>query len=119
MQNPRTGLTNPQLPQFNGKNHSYWSITMRALFASQGLWELVENGYPEPADAAALAALTVAERDLLKSDRKKDAKALFFLFQSVHESVFPQIAAETNSKEAWDILKTSYQGMEKVKTANL
>ena len=75
-----TGLTNPQLPQFNGKNYSYWSITMKALFASQGIWELVETGYAEPADATALAALTVAERDQLKSDRKKDAKALFFLF---------------------------------------
>ena len=57
-----TGLKNSQLPQFNGKNHSYWSITMRALFASQGLWELVETGYPEPTDAAALAALTVVEK---------------------------------------------------------
>eukprot|EP00253_Pinus_taeda_P022088 PITA_22088 len=64
----------------------------------------------------ALAALTVAERDQLKSDRKKDAKALFFLFQSVHESVFPRIAAATKSKEAWDILKTAYQGMEKIRS---
>ena len=58
-----TGLTNSQLPQFNGKNHSDWSIKMKALFASQGIWELVETGYAEPADATALAALTVAERD--------------------------------------------------------
>eukprot|EP00253_Pinus_taeda_P005116 PITA_05116 len=114
-----TGLTNYQLPQFNEKNHSYGSITMKALFASQGIWELVETGYAEPADATTLAALTVAERDQLKSDKKKDAKALFFLFQSVHESVFPRIAAATKSKEAWDILKTAYQGMEKVKTAKL
>eukprot|EP00253_Pinus_taeda_P008938 PITA_08938 len=114
-----TGLTNSQLPQFNGKNHSDWSIKMKALFASQGIWELVETGYAEPADAIALAALTAAERDQLKSDKKKDAKALFLLFQSVHESVFPRIAATTKSKEAWDTLKTAYQGMEKVKTAKL
>ena len=119
MQNPRTGLTNPQLPQFNGKNHSYSSITMRALFASQGLWELVENGYPKPTDAVALVVLTATERDLLKSDTKKDSKALFYLFQYVHESIFPQIAAATKSKEAWDILKTTYQGVEKVKTTKL
>ena len=102
------GLTNSQLPQFNGKNHSYWSITMKALFASQGIWDLVETGYVEPADATALATLRVAERDKLKSDRKRDAKSLFFLFQSVHESIFPRIAAATKSKEAWDILKTTY-----------
>ena len=90
-----TRLKNSQIPQFNGKNHSYWSITMRVLFASQALWELVENGYPEPADATTLTTLTVAERDLLKSDRKKDSKALFYLFQFVHESVFPRIAVPT------------------------
>ena len=112
-----TGLTNSQLPQFNGKNHSYWSITMRALFASQGLWDLVENGYPEPVDAATLLALIVVERDLLKSDRKKDSKALFYLFQSVHESFFSWIVAAKKSKEAWDILKNVYQVMQKVKTA--
>ena len=114
-----TGLTNSQLPQFNGKNHIYWSIIMKALFASQGIWLLLETGYAERAEATTLAALTVAERDQLKSDRKKDAKALFFLLQSVHESVFPRIAATTKSKEPWDILKTTYQGMEKVKTTKL
>eukprot|EP00253_Pinus_taeda_P014808 PITA_14808 len=114
-----TGLTNSQLPQFNGKNHNDWSIKMKALFASQGIWELVETGYAEPADATALAALTAAERDQLKGAKKKDAKALFLLFQSVHESIFPRIAAATKSKEAWDTLKIAYQGMEKVKTAKL
>ena len=62
MANAGTRLTNSQLPEFNGKNHSYLSITMKALFASQVIWELVETGYAEPADATALAALTVAER---------------------------------------------------------
>eukprot|EP00253_Pinus_taeda_P023651 PITA_23651 len=119
MTDARTGLKNSQLPQFNGKNHSYWSITMKTLFASQGIWELVETGYAEPTDATALVVLTVAKRDQLKSDMKKDAKALFFLFQSVSESVFPRIAAATKSKEAWDIHKTVYQGMEKVKTSKL
>lgn len=92
---------------------------LSALFASQDIWELVENGYLEPANAAAPDALTTAERDLLKDNRKKDSKALFYLFQSVDESIFPRIAAAKNSKEAWDILKTAYQGMEKVKTAKL
>ncbi|RCG02902.1 hypothetical protein, partial [Enterococcus faecium] len=37
----------------------------------------------------------------------------------VHGSIFPRIAVEKKSKEAWDTLKTSYQGMEKVKTTKL
>jgi len=37
-------IGNTQLPQFHGKNYDYWAITMRALFASQNLWELIEDG---------------------------------------------------------------------------
>ena len=45
-----TSIGNTQLPQFNGKNYDYWAITMRALFSSQDLWELVEDGFEEPTD---------------------------------------------------------------------
>jgi hypothetical protein len=114
-----TTLTNPQIPQFNGKNYEYWSITMKALFSSQDIWELVENKFPKPADAAAYNALTQAKKDLLKNTRKKDSKALFYLFQAVHESIFSRILAATKSKQAWDTLQTAYQGMSKVKTAKL
>ena len=114
-----TSLTNPQIPQFNGKNYEYWSITMKALFSSQDIWDLVENGFAEPADAVAYNALTQAEKDLLKDTRKKDSKALFYLFQAIHESIFPRILVATKSKQAWDILQIAYQGMTKVKIAKL
>ena len=73
---------------------------MRALFASQVLWELVEDGFKEPADEQAFNALTQAEKDLLKSNRK-DSKALLYLYQAVHESVFPRIAVAKRLKHAW------------------
>ena len=79
----------------------------------------MEQAFREPTDASALAALTVAERDVLRDNKKKDNKALFYLFQAVHESIFPRIAVATRSKEVWDILKTTYQCMEKVKTTKL
>jgi len=92
------GIFNTQLPQFNGKNYDYWAITMRALFSSQDLWEFVEYGFEEPADENEFNRLTHAEKDLLKSNRKKDSKALVFLYQVVHESVFPRITAAKTSK---------------------
>ncbi|XP_057855102.1 uncharacterized protein LOC131064830 [Cryptomeria japonica] len=116
---PSTSLRNPQIPQFNGKNYDYWAITMKALFCAQDLWEFVENGYQEPVDAIAYNALTQVEKDLLKENKKKDSKALFLIFQVVNESIFPRIQAATKSKQAWDILQTAYQGMEKVKIAKL
>ena len=48
--NTNMDMFNTQLAQFNGKNYDYWAITMRALFSSQDLWELVEYGFEEPAD---------------------------------------------------------------------
>ena len=92
---------------------------MRALFVSQDLWEFVEDGFEEPANEAEIFVLDHAEREQLKNNKKKDAKALFLLYQAVHESVFPRIATAKKSKEAWETLMTAYQGMEKVKTTKL
>jgi len=61
-----------QLPLFDGKNYDYWAITMKALFASQDLWEIVEDGFEQPADENEFNALTQGEKDLLKSHKKKD-----------------------------------------------
>ena len=113
------GMGNIHLPMFNGKNYDYWSITMRALFVSKELWELVEDGFEEPANEEEFEDLTQAERELLKSNKKKDSKALFLLYQAVHESVFSRISAANRSKEAWETLKIAYQGTKKVKTSKL
>ena len=86
------------------------------MFVSQDLWEFVEDGFDELVDEQAFNALTQAKKDLLKSNRKKESKALFYLYQAVHESVFPRIVEAKRSKDAWDTLKVAYQGMEKVKT---
>ena len=53
-------------PTIQWENYDYWAITMRAMFASQDLWELVEDGLQEPADENAFNALTQAEKYLFK-----------------------------------------------------
>ena len=73
---------------------------MRAMSASQDLWELVEDGYEETTDSNEYNALTQAENDLLKSNKKKDSKSLYYLYQVVHESIFLRIAVAKKSKEA-------------------
>ena len=119
MASTSVGMFNTQLPQFNGKNYDYWAITIKAVFASHDLWELVEYGFEEPTNEEEFIGLTQAEKELLKSNKKKDSKAFVLLYQAVHESVFPRITAAKTSREAWQTLKTAYQGMEKVKTTNL
>ncbi|KAI5345401.1 hypothetical protein L3X38_013278 [Prunus dulcis] len=109
-------LLQPQLPKFTGKNYSQWSIQMKVLYAAQDLWEVVENGFVEPNDQAVLTQQQLTE---LKETRKKDKKALFFIFQVVDEAIFERISSCTTSKQAWDTLFASYKGEEKVKMARL
>ncbi|XP_059069026.1 uncharacterized protein LOC131859382 [Cryptomeria japonica] len=70
-----------------------------------GIWNFVENGFLEPANQQAYQALSQAEKDLLEENKKKDAKALFFIQQAMDESIFPKVATTTRSKQAWDICK--------------
>jgi gag-polypeptide of LTR copia-type len=48
------------------------------------------------------------------TNRNSEAKALFFIQQAVHDTVFVKIAAAKTAKEAWTILKTTFQGSSKV-----
>jgi hypothetical protein len=111
--------SNMQPPTFTGKNYELWSFTMKALFRGQDLQEIVENGYVEPVDRTTYNALTQAEKDALKDQRKKDGKMMSYIHQAMHESILPRVASAKQAKKAWDILQTSYQGMDKVKTSKL
>ena len=79
----------------------------------------MENGFQEPIDVATCIAFSQTEKDLLRENRKKHAKSLFYIFQAVHESIFPRIATTTQSKQVWDTFQTTCQGMEKVKKTKL
>lgn len=80
METSSTSLTNPQIPQFNEKNYDYWAITMKALFSSPNICDLMENGFQELGDVVAYNALSQAKRDMLRDNRKKDSKAMFYIF---------------------------------------
>lgn len=112
-------MNNPQTPQFNGRNYDYWAITMETLFSSRDIWDLVENGLQEPIDVVAYNALPKSKKDLLRDNKKKDSKSLFYIFQAIHESIIPMIAVAKKSKKARDTIHTTYQGMEKEKTTKL
>ncbi|XP_052184346.1 uncharacterized protein LOC127796307 [Diospyros lotus] len=82
---------------------------MKTLFISQDLWDFVESGYHDKDK----------DEGRLKENKKKDSKALFFIQQAVHETVFSKIAAATTAREAWTILQQSFQGSKKVLTVKL
>ena len=72
-----------------------------------------------PVDQMAYNNLSEAKKDILREQRKKDGKALFYIHQAMHESILLRVATTTTAKQAWDTLQTSYQGFDKVKTSKL
>ncbi|KAH0637940.1 hypothetical protein KY285_035752 [Solanum tuberosum] len=103
----------PLIPVFKGEKYEFWSIKMKTLCRSQELWDLIEDGFTDVAEPDA------EEEKRLKQIRKKDAKALFFIQQAVHGTIFSRIAATTSSRDAWLIMKIEFQGSSMVNTVKL
>ncbi|CAL8997894.1 unnamed protein product, partial [Prunus brigantina] len=94
-------------PIFNGENYEIWSIRMKTIFKSHGLWDFVEKGVEISASKGADGS------DEKKKDKEdssdavkisftealmKDAKALGLIQGAVSEEIFPRIAHEETSK---------------------
>jgi hypothetical protein len=101
-----------------GKNYEFWSLRMRSFLQAQECWDPVDLGYVEP-DPADLAAMTNQQRIAQATQRNRENKAKFWIQNSVDDSIFSKITGAGTSKQAWDILKSAYQGNDKVKTVKL
>ncbi|XP_063942751.1 uncharacterized protein LOC135150395 [Daucus carota subsp. sativus] len=109
-------MVQPQIPKLTATNYGNWSIQMKVLLGSYDSWDIVESGYDEREDEAALSN---AEKMILKETQKNDKKALYTIIQGVDESTFKYISNEKTAKDAWEILQKSFQGVEKVKQVRL
>jgi gag-polypeptide of LTR copia-type len=89
---------------------------MKAIIGAYGLWDIVEKGYKTSEDET---GLTVAQIAGLQKRRKGDQHALSIIHQGVDDDMFEKIANETRAKEAWEILRNSVVGAEKVKKVRL
>ena len=83
------------------------------MFKSQELWEIVETGYVEPEQPPTESSQT------LRDNRKKDAKALFFIQSALDDDIFPRISSAKTAKEAWEIIKHEHFGDKKVISVKL
>lgn len=105
-----------KIPKLNGNNYNHWSIHMNALFESEDLWNIIEDGVQEPTGNTKLKDRLAKE---LKENRRKDKKALLYMYQTVKEAIFERISFAASSKNAWDMLYKAYRGDEKVKLVKL
>ncbi|XP_074347359.1 uncharacterized protein LOC141686208 [Apium graveolens] len=112
-------MIQPQIPKLTAPNYGNWSIQMKVLLGSYDNWDIVESGYDESVDTTAEAALTNAEKMILKETRKIDKKALYTIIQGVDEPTFEKNSDAKTAKDAWEILQKSFQGVKKVKKVRL
>ncbi|XP_039123419.1 uncharacterized protein LOC120260043 [Dioscorea cayenensis subsp. rotundata] len=101
--NQSTGVSGPAVPIFDGEDYDLWCLMMKTLFRSQDLWELVEKGLSEKEDEAKV-----------RKNKKKDAKALFFIQQALSRPILARIASANTANEAWVTLKKVVHGNPKV-----
>ncbi|GAV68389.1 hypothetical protein CFOL_v3_11892 [Cephalotus follicularis] len=104
------GSVQLSIPIFDGKNYNRWCAHMRVLYDYHELLAVVENGVTDLAENA-----TKAQINTHREIKKKDKKALYFIHQGVNDEVFEKVVGATSSKQAWDILMTSFKGRTKSK----
>jgi hypothetical protein len=85
---------------------------MQFFLKSIDCWNIVETGWTKPVDAT-LELITE------KTAQLSNDKALHTLCQALSPSEFARISNSESTKEAWQILETTYEGTKLVKSAKL
>ncbi|XP_042003851.1 uncharacterized protein LOC121752829 [Salvia splendens] len=112
-----TAVNEPSTPTKVDDHHCTWrDVLLNGINKRkdlQKLWDIVQDGYTEPASQEAEDALTNNQKNALRDARKRDKKALFNIYQGIDETTFEKVSAATTSKQAWEILKNSFTGVDK------
>ena len=75
-----TENTPPLIPKLTTDNYDSWCIRLKAFLGSQECIEIVQYGYDEPEFKEVEDTLQEAEKQVLKSNRKKDNKAKTIIY---------------------------------------
>jgi len=97
---------------FDGTNYGYWKSHMRFFLKSIDVWKIIEIGWMKPEETNQITITQTSAR--LSYD-----KALHALCQALSPSEFAIISNCEVAKDAWQILKTTYEGTKLVKSAKL
>ncbi|XP_026429111.1 uncharacterized protein LOC113325093 [Papaver somniferum] len=99
-----TSLSSIKVPVFEGKNFEHWRLQMDNIFIYQEEWDIVKDGYDEP---AAGFVLTAEQQTALTANMKNNSKATYILHQGIHESLMDRVIYIKEAKAAWDGLMES------------
>ena len=111
-----TSHTQTPIPQLTKLNYDTWNIKMKTWLKAEETWEMVRDGFTELEN---LGALSQAQQNKLKDERKRDNRALSDLQNAIEDSFFEKIAGAETSKEAWDILFKTFKVADRVNQVRL
>ncbi|CAN6557261.1 unnamed protein product [Malus baccata var. baccata] len=101
-------------PIFTGENYELWSIRMKTIFKSYGLWEFGADSDMKTKEKEGSSEVASLTEKLMK-----DVKALGLIQGAVSDEIFPRISHEETSKGAWDILMQEFHGDKQVRSVKL
>nr|KYP35332.1 hypothetical protein KK1_043637 [Cajanus cajan] len=107
-----SGFVQPAIPCFDS-HYDYWSMLMENFLRFKEYWSLMEICITKPADGT---IMTEAQRKMLEDQKLKDLKINNYLFQT---AILETILKKDTTKDIWDSMKTKYQGIARVKGAQL
>lgn len=96
------------VPFFDGENYNLWSLMMKTMFRSKDLWTIIEKGFNQEGD-----------RNRINESMKKDGKALYLIQQALAKRILIRISEAKTTKQAWEIIKTEFQGNQTTLTVKL
>ncbi|KAG7579135.1 Zinc finger CCHC-type [Arabidopsis thaliana x Arabidopsis arenosa] len=113
------GTSQQLIPIFDGDNYDFWRIKMTTIFKTRKLWTVVENGVSNRSAQEEQTPEALRLRNQREEETTKDLTALQILQTAVSDQIFSRIAPAVTSKEAWDALKTEFQGTPQVRLIKL
>nr|GEZ49513.1 hypothetical protein [Tanacetum cinerariifolium] len=100
--NENDNLISLHYPMLMRSNYAAWAIKMRVFMQGQGVWEAIESRTRNTA-----------------IDVKIDKLALASIYQGIPEDLLLSLAEKQTAKDAWETLKMTFIGAERVKTAKV
>ncbi|XP_058202917.1 uncharacterized protein LOC131317378 [Rhododendron vialii] len=124
--NHMEGASNSRPPYFDSSDYPLWKTKMKNYLISLGIkvWRSVLYGYEEPTidDATTKEIRVKKEAEWGSCDItncETNARALGAIFGAMSRNEVIHISSCVTAKEAWDILRTSHEGIETVRVSKL
>ena len=105
----------PAIPRFDG-HYDHWNMLIENFLRSKEYWDLIETGITAAAEGSNFSEI---QQKTYEDQKLKDLKAKNYLFQAIDQSILETILKKDTTKDIWDSLKQKYQGIARVKRAQL